>query len=239
MIVYLAAIGLFWLPVREQRASANPPFQLRLYSVADGTELAMLDDPSLLALPSSQGFSRPALAQTMLSPIPPPNWQERPEILPHPAAASNNRSLITEPSLQTRLQSAFDRFVPLSQEEPLNLSPLPSAQTTFVISPLKTERRLLQPASLPLLEASAPSQPTILRLSVNNAGAVTAVLISKSCGNESADLFALRELRRWHFIARSDALDDELDWLETTIHWAGTTENVTQPTAESPKPATP
>ena len=239
LVVHLLAVGLFRVPRIERSAGTKPLFQLRLNPSANETELAMLDDPSLLALPSARGFSRSALVRTIPSPTPQPSRQEHAELLPNLFSDSHTHLLVVEESLQTHLQSRFDRLSPQSQEEPSTVQSLAPVRSICTVSARNVQRKLLSQPSFPILEGSSPPQPTVLRVGVNVMGAVAAALISKPCGNEGADQLAVREASRWRFTALADALEEQLDWFEVTIYWASSMEGSPVPQKKTPTPTPP
>ena len=131
---------------------------------------------------------------------------------------SATTKLLPDESREAHLKAGFDRLPPVVQDEPVAAA-APSTQTTFDLTPQGAERKLLGSPVL-ALKGDSPSKPTVLRMGVNPSGAVTAVLLEKSSGNNDADQGAMQETARWHFVTREDALENEVDWLIVTIHWA-------------------
>jgi len=108
--------------------------------------------------------------------------------------------------------------VPAEDDEITHDIVRPRAESSFLLSGPVKDRKLLTLASIPLVRAPAPPQPTVVRITVSSMGEVKFAMIDKSSGADDKDARALDIIRRWRFQALSEDAKDQ--WGTVAVYWA-------------------
>ena len=195
-LVLIAQLGLiFWLgdtsPVAPRAAGPSP----RLDLIGDSrTELLALEDPSLFALPHSQGFSGLAWLAAPSPPVLFANWSESPGCLPPGIPGFN--SLLDRRLEACESEEPHDFGRPEPESSPGNSLPHAEAapQSVLRLEGALAARRLLTPLVLPIQTNTELLTNSEVQVVVDARGRVVSVpvLVSKS-GNPEADNSALRQ----------------------------------------------
>ncbi len=181
--------------------------------------LAAVRDPSQTSLASPHGFSASTLA-------PPPHFPYR-----MPSVDQPSRPLLAPPPTEpirlpatTRpVESLIAKLTPSSQEQ-TETAVAPTVTRVVFSPPLSTRAPLPAVGSL-RIEGPAPQQATVLRVAVDNHGAVRFALLAESSGSATADSRGIQQVQTWQFETVQRA-DDVLDWGEVSIYWVGSNEAV-------------
>lgn len=230
-VAVLQMLLIYLLAEPGQRAPERPIFRTSIQLAADEEAvqriigLPGLEDPTLLALPSLDGFSGAAWLKFPTLDYKPAEWSEPAHWLP----------------LDTQsLAGTFVRFVatneiaaPLIADKPL--PPLPRYEPNFPNEPVPTNsivhrdgalagRELVSRIDLPSWAASEILSNTVVQSAVDGAGTTFSALLLSSSGSTNADRHALSEVMNARFRPVRDqgavaGATLALTWGQWTFHW--------------------
>lgn len=217
-LVFGAQVALIFVlgdssPTTVRKAVTSP--QLNLVTAAD--ELLKLNNPTLFALPSENGFSGAAWMKWPIVEVAPYRWTEPTQWLPIPAGqlASGFFELVRT--------NAPTRFLPPLKSAPLLTMPKSPSQevqievgSTFRLEGALSGRSLLNPPKLSAQPAGDLLANTIVQVMVDAAGRVlSAVLLPPGSGSKEADQTALnvaRTMRLESLPAANPSSNDADNW---------------------------
>jgi hypothetical protein len=224
-LVFAVQFGLIlWLAGRTPITPAplRPAPALRIAGPYSAEEMA-LTDPTLFALPHSQGFSGlawlniPAQAPQFYTWTNPSRWLDVPLEAP---GAGLHRFVTSNPINPLAAVVLPSSELPLPRPPPMQVLP---QQSTLQLANDLAGRRLLTPCDLPSITATNLLTNTIVRLVVDAEGRpVSSVLLSRS-GSAKADDQALALARSMSFAPLADPVSSDslagLTWGEAIFTW--------------------
>jgi TonB family protein len=197
------------------RAVTNAP-ELKL--ATGSSEWLILNDPTLFALPSREGFAGPMLRDQQIGQFHRQEWTEPPRWLPLPAGELGG---IFSQFMQTNRFATFQfefkpppRFtIPL-----VPLEPKLAGTSTFRVEGDLARRQLLTPMALPSWPYTDVLAPSKVQVLVNAAGDVVSVVLLSPSGFGAADQRALELARAARFAPAPDLTIGKLifDWYTVT-----------------------
>jgi hypothetical protein len=141
-----------------------------------------LDDPTLFALPSREGFAGPAWLEAPRLEIHVKDWTEKPRFLPLP---TNELGALFNQFMQTNRSATF-RFdlkpPPQFAAPEVPLEPKFAETSTLRIEGGLAQRQLLTPIKLPSWPYADVIAPSKVQVVVNAAGNVVSTVLLSSCG---------------------------------------------------------
>ena len=236
--LFLHLLGSFAFNARGVMQSPpppTPPLITFLSPTADAPSIQQfrqsltLADPSASSLPNLQGFSATTIERSVLIPSLIESQRDDPLLLARPQIDLTQLTILPEVPV-TALLAARAMKQPaesLDDEGFERIIVRSKAESSFLFSGPVKDRKLLTLASIPLVRAPAPAQPTVVRIAVSSMGDVKFAVIEKSSGADDKDARALDIIRRWRFQALSE--DGKDQWGSVAVYWA----------AEPPAPPAP
>ena len=180
--------------------------------------VANMEDPSLMSLPNVEAFSR-ALWDRQTEPSTSPNQPPQ-----SPAYLDNHpvpefRPLLNSTPLPQAVRNSADKPLAVYTEAFTNSS-IPSTQSTIQPGNDLAPYPLLHKPSLPTITSETPLRPTLVRLAMAPDGTVRYAILTRSCGNETADDHALQAAYRLRFTRPLEANRPTLIWGTAKFLWA-------------------
>jgi len=204
----LQLILILQLGRREEHPTERPLFRTSVRLAVPGQDATSLDDtirredPLLLALPTTQGFSGPAWLQ-----FSPPDYQ-LPEAtnpvywlsLDPPALAGTFRTFVATNAVTPA--RAADRPLPrLTRFEPAQTAEPIRTKSRLVITDDLAARPLLSPDVLPSFAFGDILSNTVVRVAVDADGRASFVMLINQSGSRQADAYAEDFVRKARFRA--------------------------------------
>lgn len=205
-VVVLQAALIYFLAQPEQRPPERPLFRTSIQLAADDdairsiASLPGLDDPTLLALPSLQGFSGAAWLLFPTLDYKPAEWVEPPHWLPlETQSLSGTFSQYVTTNVITPLLIADKPLPPLQRYEP-NFPPelLPTQSIGRVEGEL-SGRKLISAIELKSWPAAEILSNTVVQAAVDASGFTFSATLLSSSGSPNADRHALTEVLNARF----------------------------------------
>jgi hypothetical protein len=247
MIVLVFASQLFlifWLgrPHKSIPAANDPAPQLGMVG-PDAAQVFALRDPTLFALPHSEGFSGPAWLTVPRQVLELPELSEAPEWL---ALVQNKLGVSFKGFSNTNIAGELPVFAQsdLQLKQPV-VAPDPDAfptQSLFRLTGDLAKRRLLTPLTLTNWPSAEILTNTVVQILVGADGRLVSAptLLKPRGGPNEADLYALREARKARFepVTVQDPLNPEagLAWGQFVFEWHTVPLPLTNSPAETPAP---
>ncbi|HTS19330.1 MAG TPA: energy transducer TonB [Verrucomicrobiae bacterium] len=182
--------------------------------------LADVNDPSLMSLPSTHGFSRRAWSRKIEASQRQMGWDE-PVAFLGVTPPSTPRSLLQPMPPDEAVVTAARKTAALSEEpgdqEALE-PPISINQSVFRLLGGVGDRRITYAPALPAMNSTVP--PTQVRVGVDAGGLVLYALLNQSSGDDSVDAKALELARQFRFEAAGDANAAPLSWGVLRFMWA-------------------
>jgi hypothetical protein len=200
-MVFAGQLGLIlWLGERGPVRSA-PPAPSPTLRLAGGVsaEVLALQDPTLFALPHSQGFSGPAWLEGSPVPDRPADWSEEPWPLPlcvTQLGALPSQQVRTNRLGPFRLLPALEPGWALPEPPPLPLSP---QQSRLRIEGDLASCRLLSRPDLPSWQVDDVSTNSVVEVLVDADGRPVSAILLFGSGYPKADDYALAQARAARF----------------------------------------
>jgi hypothetical protein len=191
--------------------------------------LAALLDPSLLSLPSAQGFSAAiwsAAGWVRREPIVWPLTVAALAVVP-PAPAT----LVAEPSLIDTLQVTGAKSIGDDEPGPAVTRPAAVVAAGSVLRVLNggaEPRPIVRGPALPVIVQPSPLRPSVVRVGVGLEGMVRFAALESGSGNGATDGEAVRLARQVRFAPAVNAGSESLEWLLLQFVWK------TEPPAPAP-----
>lgn len=230
-VTLLQATLIYFLAQPEKRPPERPIFRTSIQLVADDDALRRiaslpgLDDSTLLALPSLQGFSGAAWLKFATLDYKPAEWVEPPHWLPlETQSLSGTFSQYVTTNVIMPLLIADKPLPPLQRYEPnFPPEPLPTQSLVRVEGEL-AGRKLLSNVELKSWMSSEILSNTVVQAAVDAAGFTFSATLVSSSGSTNADRHALAEAARARFRPvpnASSAADPtrSLTWGRWTFQW--------------------
>lgn len=189
--------------------------------IQPGNLLEMLD-PSLIALPSSRGFSRDLWARTAPARHQSELWPSQPAFL-EPTLPVEIPVLLPEPRLANAVQAAAVKTTPVADEATAELiePPVTVRESALQMQGGLAGRALLRQPPLPRIVSETALRPTRMRVGVAADGLVAFVVLERTSGNEKADAQALDLIRQIRFEpAPVEPAAPKLAWGVVKVFWA-------------------
>jgi hypothetical protein len=183
--------------------------------------VANMEDPSLMSLPNVEAFSR-ALWNRQTEPATSPN--QPPQSLAyldnHPTPEF--RPLLDSIPLPQAVRNDADKPLAAYTETFTN-NPIPPAHSTIQPSNDLAPYPLLHKPPLPTITNETSLRPSVVRLAMAPDGTVRYAMLTRSCGNETADDHAIRAAYRLRFTRPLEASHPTLIWGTARFLWATAT----------------
>jgi hypothetical protein len=201
-----------WMPAHDATPTAPTAYLLAEYF-----------DPSLMSLPSAEGFSRRMWQRSAAAPtqiFDPPSELA----LLDPQVTNELGTLLPKQPLAESVQSSVEKLPATAQDTPTNepFAATAATQSTLRVEGELEQRNILEIPSLPVPAVDAGLRPTRVRVAVAADGRVRYATLDRSCGNEAVDGQALELARRLIFERTSSADPLSLTWGMLKFSWAVT-----------------
>ncbi len=205
-VVVLQAALIYFLAQPEQRPPERPLFRTSIQLAADDdairsiASLPGLDDPTLLALPSLQGFSGAAWLKFATLDYKPAEWVEPPHWLPlETQSLSGTFSQYIATNVIMPLLIADKPLPPLQRYEPnFPPEPLPTQSIARIDGEL-SGRKPLSTIELKSWPAAEILSNTVVQAAVDASGFTFSATLLSSSGSPTADRHALTEVLNARF----------------------------------------
>ena len=221
------AVLLFAFPTRDLSEPGpllhSPTVALLDHENIPIQQAALLQDPTLFALPHKHGFS----GQAWL--VPKPMEHQPAQKMPEPIWLDQTgvTSTLAGVSQSAPQQMAFDTFLPPSFPRPPSPAP---ASYLEVRGPLKDIPLLAAPKLEPKFHTEILSN-SVVQVAVGTNGFAYSTLLVGSSGLPSADKEALELARRVRFGKTSKSGGEDLAWGQLIFHWQALPPPATNATA--------
>ncbi len=199
-VAVLQVALVYFLAQSPQRPPERPIFRTSIQLAADDeairsiASLPGLDDPTLLALPSLQGFSGAAWLKFPTLDYKPAEWVEPPHWLPlETQSLSGIFTQYIATNVITPLLIADKPLPPLQRYEPNFPTEPPPAQSLARVEGELSRRKLFAPVELKSWASSEILSNTVVQAAVDAAGFTFSATLLSSSGSPSADRHALTE----------------------------------------------